>query len=280
MHFLKVYLIALRRKRTACYVLLLFVMQCILKSIFLGLIVILSLQYAWRGNSKLVPKDSKQKIGQNMERGSSRPAKIDDVKAILMAQRLRNRNTVCGYFSIDPFAYMRTGNLMFLYALAFSASIVIKRPLIIPQISLLTNTFNISANLFQDDSENENFDRIYNLYEPQENPDPEFTGLKLRLKCTKNYTFRGGFAFGHGFRYFEPHFAQKIRQEFSFLPPISANCNRIIEGFSSSNSVLVGVHVRRGDYLHPFNQWFGFVTLGQDYCIPSNSFQLNSLPIG
>lgn len=262
----------IRIKQSRYYNLLLFVMQCILKWTLYGLVAILCWQYVLKGSSTPPPKHLKlEETRHDIEAKSSLSDGNVDFDAIMIAKRLRNKNSSCGYFSIDPYWYMRTGNLLFLYSLAFSASMTIKRPLIIRNITILTGSFNISAKIFKNDQEHDSFEQLRELYEPRDEHDPTFTGLKLRLDCNKNYTFRGGFAFGHTFRFFEPHWAAEIRREFSFLPEIRTTCNRVIEQFSTPGSVLVGVHVRRGDYLHPFNQWFGFVTLGKDYRISSNN---------
>lgn len=188
-------------------------MQCVLKFVFLFLLLFLGFQY---GRNFFSSQNSLDSVSIPIQIKSG-----NDFESILKAKALRNRGKKCGFIGLDSFVGMRTGNRLFLYAFAFGIAKKLNRSLAIPpKIPLLHGIFNISRAIFRDSNEIQKFETLYELYERDRNF--SLIGLKTRLECEKNYVLR---TYVFSFRYFEPY-ENEIRQEFQFLPEFRNECEK------------------------------------------------------
>lgn len=171
----------------------------------------------------------------------------------------------CNYMALNLTDGMTgLGNRMWAYASFFGTALRNdKVPLTIQKGLDLYNSFKLSVPNVADN---------FNFSTFKKGADPEhgccrFIEAANHLDCGTNITFDG---FRQSWKYFEKSF-NEIRQEYRFIDNVSKACddtlNVVLKKFKATweNSILIGAHMRRGDFLKPNFAGYGFSPATEDY---------------
>ncbi|KAK0042573.1 galactoside 2-alpha-L-fucosyltransferase 2-like isoform X2 [Biomphalaria pfeifferi] len=161
----------------------------------------------------------------------------------------------------------RLGNQMFIYATMIGLATAQNRVPIIKSGEDLVKTFQIT-NLNEDmntDGWNLVRESAFAIFESKlMNLPPRNLIVTGYLQC---------------WRYFQ-HAQDQIRREFTFVPSIQKEAEAVLASCRSQlqNHVIVGVHVRRGDFVSPRNRRFGYGVAKASYFVKAFAKMRSLLP--
>lgn len=95
-----------------------------------------------------------------------------------------------------------------------------------------------------------------------------FTKSVFNLSCHEDYVMRG---LRSSWKYFSKY-SSEIKKEFQFVDDIHIQCNKVMKEIMTQNNIskhnnciLIGAHMRRGDFVRDKKQDYGHVPATKDY---------------
>lgn len=168
---------------------------------------------------------------------------------------------VCNFLTLTAKSG-RIGNEMFQYASLYGlAKANYKQPFLNTSSNFaVTKIFNLSIPYGNSPSNNFVVD--------EETACCEFKENSTRMNCDQNVTLEG---FRQSYKYFDKYKIE-IKKEFTFRDSVLKHCQKVIhrmlrrfEAKNITNCFLVGVHMRRGDFVYDLYQDAGFVPAEATY---------------